>query len=154
MMHTNNLSRREFMKNVGTTALAAAVVSPVLGLNTYASSGKPPLPMTPVTLDITRPEYAALANAGGAIKIPDPHNKKRPIIVSRTSETTVAAFSSKCTHFGCEVGLPVDGIITCPCHKSKFDNSGKVTHGPAKKDLFAFSAVLEGSSITIKDVAS
>jgi Rieske Fe-S protein len=153
-MDQNKLSRREFIKNVGSTALAVAIVSPALGLNAHASSGKPPLPMAPIMLDIAKPDYAALANAGGALKIPNPHNKHRPIIVTRTSETTVAAFSSKCTHFGCEVGLPEDNVITCPCHKSKFDNTGKVTHGPAKKNLVAFSAVLEGSIVTITDMAS
>jgi len=52
------------------------------------------------------------------------------------------------------VGLPENGVITCHCHKSKFDNTGKVLHGPAKKNLMAFSAVLEGTTITIKDMAS
>jgi Rieske Fe-S protein len=153
-MDPKNLSRREFIKNFGSTALAVAIVSPVLGMKAEASSGKPPLPMSPIMLDITKPDYNALANVGGALKIPNPHNKHKPIIVCRTSETTVAAFSSKCTHFGCEVGLPENGVITCPCHKSKFDNTGKVLHGPAKKNLMAFSAVLEGSTITIKDMES
>jgi Rieske Fe-S protein len=153
-MDSKNLSRREFIKNIGSTALAVAIVSPVLGIEANASSGKPPLPMQPVMLDLTKPDYNGLANVGGALKIPNQHDKHKPIIVSRTSETTVAAFSSKCTHFGCEVGLPENGVITCHCHKSKFDNTGKVLHGPAKKNLMAFSAVLEGTTITIKDMAS
>jgi Rieske Fe-S protein len=154
IMDQNKLSRRDFIKNVGTTAVLAAIASPIVGLDASASSGKPPLPMTPIMLDITRPDFSALAKVGGAIKIPNPHDKKRPIIVSRNSETDIAAFSSKCTHFGCEVPIPENNVITCPCHGSKFDASGKVTHGPAKKSLIAFSAVLEGSIITIKDITS
>jgi Rieske Fe-S protein len=153
-MDQDKLTRREFIKNVGSTALVATIVSPVLGLNANASSGKPPLPMAPIMLDVTKPENNALAKVGGAIKIPNPHDKHRPIIISRTSETSVAAFSSKCTHFGCEVGLPENNVAACPCHGSKFDGTGKVTHGPAKKDLIAFSAILEGSIITIKDKTS
>jgi Rieske Fe-S protein len=153
-MKNNTLSRRDFIKNVGSTALAVAIVSPVLGIKAHASSGKAPLPMAPISLDISKPDYIALSKVGAAIKIPNPHDKNRPIIVSRTSETSVAAFSSKCTHFGCEVGLPQANVVTCPCHGSKFDGTGKVIHGPAKKDLLAFSAVLEGSTITIKDMAS
>jgi cytochrome b6-f complex iron-sulfur subunit len=150
-MDHNNISRREFIRNVGTTALAAAIVSPVVGFQANASSGKAPLPMTPIMLDITKPDYAALTKVGGGVKIPNPNDKHKPIIVARTSETTVAAFSSKCTHFGCEVGLPENNVVSCPCHGSKFDSTGKVTQGPARKDLMAFSAVLEGSTITIKD---
>ena len=153
-MDQNKLSRREFIRNVGTTALAAAIVSPVIGFQANASSGKPPLPMTPIMLDITKPDNDSLTKVGGAKKIPNPHDKHKPIIVRRTSETTVAAFSSKCTHFGCEVGLPENNVVLCPCHGSKFDAAGKVTHGPAKKDLKTFSAVLEGSIITIKDMDS
>lgn len=153
-MDYNKLSRREFIKNVGSTALAVAIVSPVLGMEANASSGKAPLPMEPITLDLTKPDYTALSKVGGALKIPNPHDKHKPIIVSRTSETSVAAFSSKCTHFGCEVELPENNIVSCHCHGSKFDSTGKVVHGPAKKDLAAFSAVLEGSIITIKDMAS
>jgi Rieske Fe-S protein len=153
-MDNNKLSRREFIRNVGTTAIAATLAGPVLGMTADASSGKAPLPMSPIMLDLTKPDYNALTKVGGALKIPNPHDAKKPIIVSRTSETTVAAFSSKCTHFGCEVDLPYNNVVSCHCHGSKFDATGKVTHGPAGKDLAAFFAVLEGSIITIKDIAS
>ncbi len=147
------VTRREFLVDVGKTALATAVVAPLVGFEAQASSGKAPLPMQPITIDLTKQEYAALAQTGGAVKIPNPNDKKRPIIVSRISDTGVAAFSSKCTHFGCEVPLPVNGVIKCPCHGSLFDASGKVTHGPAKRDLAAFSATLDGSTVTIKEMA-
>lgn len=152
-MDIDRVTRREFLVNVGKTAIAAAVVSPILGFEADASSGKAPLPMTPITLDVTKPEYAALAQAGGAVKIPNPNDKK-PIIVSRLSETTVAAFSSKCTHFGCEVPLPANNEIKCHCHGSMFDAAGKVTHGPATKDLAQFAATIDGSIITVKEIAS
>jgi Rieske Fe-S protein len=149
-MDQNILSRREFIKNVGSAALAATIAAPVLGFEASALGGKPPLLMEPIRLDLAKPEYAALTKAGGTLKIPYPHSKK-PIIVSRISDTLVSAFSSKCTHWGCEVALPVNNVITCHCHGSKFDATGKVLKGPAKKDLFAFSAALEGTMITIKD---
>ncbi|HUI93542.1 MAG TPA: Rieske 2Fe-2S domain-containing protein [Chitinivibrionales bacterium] len=152
-MSKSNISRRDFIRT-GTTALAAAIAAPLVGFESEASSGKPPLPMQPITLDLSDPKYAALSQAGGAMKIPNPHDAKKPIIVSRISESDVAAFSSKCTHWGCEVPLPANHVITCPCHGSKFDATGKVTHGPAKKNLEAFSAVLSGTTLTIKDMTS
>lgn len=45
---------------------------------------------------------------------------------------------ANCTHLGC---IPVsdaasgDGGWTCPCHGSKYDGSGRVTKGPAPKNL-------------------
>jgi Rieske Fe-S protein len=151
-MTDREVTRREFMRNAGRTALAAAVAVPFMNLESSASSGKPPLPMQPIDMDLTKQEFEPLAKVGGAVKIPNPHDAHKPIIVTRTSETEVAAFSSKCTHFGCEVPLPDNDVITCQCHGSKFDVGGKVIHGPANKPLKAFAATLSGTTITIKDI--
>lgn len=153
-MENGKVTRRKFMVDAGKTALVAALTSQVLGFEARASSGKPPLPMQPITLDMGKNEYAALAKVGGAMKIPNPLDAKKPIIVSRISETEVAAFSSKCTHFGCEVPIPENNVITCQCHGSKFDAGGKVINGPASKPLQAFAASLSGMTITIKDMES
>jgi cytochrome b6-f complex iron-sulfur subunit len=45
------------------------------------------------------------------------------------------ALSSVCTHKGCMVQLQDDNSFFCKCHNSHFDPAGKVTKGPAKKDL-------------------
>lgn len=37
-------------------------------------------------------------------------------------------------HLGCRVNDESNGF-TCPCHGSQFDATGKLTRGPAKKDL-------------------
>lgn len=39
-----------------------------------------------------------------------------------------------CTHLGCVPNRTSDGW-GCPCHGSKFDNSGRVVRGPAPKNL-------------------
>lgn len=150
-MENKSFSRREFIATVGKSAAAIAVLAPVFGSNVAAMGKSIPVAMEPITLDLTKQEYKVLAQAGGALKIPNPHDAKKPIIVTRSSETTVAAFSSKCTHWGCEVSLPVNNVITCPCHGAAYDTNGKVTHGPAKKDLKTFSATLNGTIITIKE---
>lgn len=146
-MKNGTVSRREFCADIGKGAIAVALAAPLAGMSVEAKSA----PMAPIALDLTNADYAALMNVGGAVKIANPHDKKKPIIVSRVSETEVAAFSSKCTHFGCEVSLPTDGVITCPCHNAQFDATGKVTHGPAKKNLMAFDAALSGTTVVIKD---
>ena len=39
-----------------------------------------------------------------------------------------------CTHMGCIPGKDDDGWL-CPCHGSVYDNSGRILHGPAPKNL-------------------
>ncbi len=39
-----------------------------------------------------------------------------------------------CTHLGCVPSRSSDGWF-CPCHGSKYDNSGRVLHGPAPSNL-------------------
>jgi Rieske Fe-S protein len=53
------------------------------------------------------------------------------------------AFRNKCTHDGCEVPCPVDGVIVCPCHGSTFNLNGDVTGGPALEDLRHYLVTFE-----------
>ena len=39
-----------------------------------------------------------------------------------------------CTHMGCIPGRNPDGWL-CPCHGSVYDNSGRILHGPAPRNL-------------------
>ncbi|MBN1128671.1 MAG: Rieske 2Fe-2S domain-containing protein [Chitinispirillaceae bacterium] len=145
-MISSRITRRHFLEKAGQAGLAAAMVSPLTGVSAFAGKKT----HEPVIVDLTRPENAPLLTPGGMIKVPDPANKKRPIIVSRLSETDVAAFSSKCTHLGCEVNISDDGTVACPCHKALFDASGKVKKGPARKNLKRFDALLGDMTIVIK----
>jgi len=53
--------------------------------------------------------------------------------------TDAWAISRHCTHLGCTVNYhEKDQIIECPCHQSRFALSGKVLHGPAKRDLNSY----------------
>ncbi|KAB2640503.1 MAG: Rieske (2Fe-2S) protein [Verrucomicrobia bacterium] len=45
------------------------------------------------------------------------------------------ALSAVCTHKKCKLAAETDGSFYCDCHGSTFDPSGKVTEGPAKRDL-------------------
>jgi Rieske Fe-S protein len=148
-MNHEKLDRREFISEAGKCVVLAGLLAPIAGSAAAAVKGAKPAPMQPVVLDLDKPEYQLLKLVGGAMKISDPRDKKKPIIVIRTSDARVTAFSSRCTHWGCEVPLPAGGVIACPCHGSRFDAEGKVTHGPAKKDLNAFKATLKGTILTI-----
>ena len=46
------------------------------------------------------------------------------------------ALNAVCTHLGCLTAWkPELGIITCPCHGSKFEPNGKKIEGPAPRPL-------------------
>jgi len=49
--------------------------------------------------------------------------------------TKVIAFSSYCTHRKCKLSAERDLSFYCKCHGSTFDPNGKVTEGPATRDL-------------------
>ncbi len=48
------------------------------------------------------------------------------------------AFSAICTHRRCKLDAEADKTFYCPCHGSTFDADGKVTAGPARRDLPVF----------------
>jgi Rieske Fe-S protein len=70
------------------------------------------------------------------------------VVITRSSGDTVHAFSSTCTHAGCEVNKVADGKIFCPCHGSVFDaNTGDVVQGPAGSPLPAVDVTIENGDV-------
>ena len=47
----------------------------------------------------------------------------------------LVALSSYCTHRKCKLTTHPDHSFVCPCHGSTFDPRGKVTGGPARRNL-------------------
>ncbi len=69
------------------------------------------------------------------------------IIISRPTQTTVAAFSAICTHQGCTVA-PAGKELDCPCHGSVFNaTTGAVINGPAPRPLPAVKVRLSGDAV-------
>lgn len=58
------------------------------------------------------------------------------VVVTRSADGAVHAFSAVCTHQGCTVVSIARGTIDCPCHGSRFDAAtGAVVAGPAPRGL-------------------
>jgi Rieske Fe-S protein len=47
----------------------------------------------------------------------------------------IFALSALCTHRKCKLSSELDRSFYCKCHGSAFDPNGKVTEGPAQRDL-------------------
>lgn len=69
-----------------------------------------------------------------------------PVLIVRRSATAYRALSMQCTHMGCPINTPVNGIMTCPCHGSQFDLAGAVRHGPAQFPLGHYPTVYHAAS--------
>jgi Rieske Fe-S protein len=107
-----------------------------------------PAPAGTRTLDLKEDAFKDLNEVGKGVYLPLGKADK-PLIVWRQSDKTVKAFSSKCTHKGCQVNLPKDGQLKCPCHWAKFGADGKPTRGPAKTALAEYPAELKDGQVVL-----
>ncbi len=148
-MSLDPLTRRVFLANAAKRAVAASTLASLL--SSCGSKGNPvqSIGSGTITLDLSQAQYAALNTVGNAMKVAAPGGGSYPLIVRRASQSTIEAFTSRCTHQGCEVGLPSGGVITCPCHGSTYDASGNLRSGPATSSLPKASVNFQGNQVTI-----
>jgi Rieske Fe-S protein len=76
--------------------------------------------------------------------------KENEVVVTQPAAGEFKAFSARCTHQGCLVGSVSNGVITCPCHQSRFSaTDGSVKGGPAPSPLPERNVTVTGDSITL-----
>ncbi|MFG2935470.1 Rieske (2Fe-2S) protein [Streptomyces sp. NPDC048282] len=117
-------SRRTVLRGAAVTPVAAlglaACKSPAGGTSADAT------PTAPVDLG------AESEVAKGGAKLYREHN----VVVSRTADGALQAYSTICTHAGCPINKLQGTTLVCPCHGSEFDAvSGKVVRSPATEPL-------------------
>jgi cytochrome b6-f complex iron-sulfur subunit len=58
--------------------------------------------------------------------------------------------SAVCSHLGCTVNWDKEQqAFVCPCHGSRYDNLGQVTHGPAPRSLTRVSVVVKNDEVRL-----
>jgi cytochrome b6-f complex iron-sulfur subunit len=93
------------------------------------------------------PSLAKLSDIpiGGAIAAKDASGSD--IIITRPTDTTVAAFTAICTHMGCTV-KPGSQTFVCPCHGSTYDaKTGARISGPARGGLSKIAVQVSGQNV-------
>ncbi len=117
------LSRRDFLKLARNGFLYLSGALAVGGLLRFLDHDANPAPKTEFDLGPASnyPLHSRTA-------LTDP-----PALLIHT-EKGFSAFSLVCTHLGCTVEKNAQGFA-CPCHGSRFDADGRVTHGPANQPL-------------------
>ncbi|HLD53456.1 MAG TPA: Rieske (2Fe-2S) protein [Sediminibacterium sp.] len=71
-----------------------------------------------------------------------------PICVYRFSDKDYSAIWMQCAHQGAELNVAGD-YLQCPAHGSEYDNRGKVTNGPADKNLRTFPVTINNNELFI-----
>jgi Rieske Fe-S protein len=71
-----------------------------------------------------------------------------PICVYRFSDNDYSAIWMQCAHQGAELNVAGD-YLQCPAHGSEYDNRGKVTNGPADRDLRTFPVTINNNQLFI-----
>lgn len=135
MSEAPGLSRRTLVR----TGLGAAVAIPLLAAcasdGGTSSSARSTTTALPKVADIPVGQ-AVSATING-----------KPVVISRPTDTTVAAFTAICTHQGCTVA-PAGASLQCPCHGSMFDAlTGAVTQGPAAAPLAAVPVSIKDGTV-------
>jgi len=117
------LTRREWLALAGLGGSSAAIV--LMNATFFRSLHLQMLYEPAQLFRVGKPEHYPLDSV---VKLPE-----RPVFVCRDREG-LYAISAVCTHLGCIVGASDDGFA-CPCHGSRYDHTGKVTRGPAPRNL-------------------
>lgn len=93
---------------------------------------------------------AALSDipVGGAIAV---SANGQALLVAQPTQGSVVAFSSKCPHQGCSVGVG-DGKFACPCHGAEYElATGAITKDPDPagntSDLTKVSVTVQGTDV-------
>jgi cytochrome b6-f complex iron-sulfur subunit len=119
----SNISRRDFLKLARDGFLTLSGALAFVGFLRFLDYD--PNPATKTEFDLGSAEKYPLGSRTVLTEI--------PAILIHT-ESGFSALSLVCTHLGCTLESNTDGFA-CPCHNSRFDPEGKVTHVPAAKPL-------------------
>ena len=109
-----------------------------------------PILAFPFDAETGTPKKESRLNKMVVIRLPE--EKMTPETRAR-SVAGVVAYSSICTHQGCDVKtwMSKESVLACYCHASKFDlfDGAKVVAGPASSALRAIPLVLNGEFLSI-----
>jgi nitrite reductase/ring-hydroxylating ferredoxin subunit len=73
------------------------------------------------------------------------------VVVTQPSAGTYKAFSTVCTHAGCQCNQVSSGQINCPCHGAAFSISdGSAVQGPAHSPLASKTITVQNGEIRLQ----
>lgn len=143
------ISRQDFLKTCGATCLALTGLT-LAGCKSVYYAQEPVI--KDKSIQVKKTEFVAVSKKGEKSIRPfilvELKGQAFPIYLYRRSDTDFNAVLMKCSHQGNELNAH-DGYLTCPAHGSEYDATGKVTEGPAERNLTAYRVTTEGEFIYI-----
>lgn len=127
------LTRRRFL-TLSSSLLAGAFLSACMSMGSEDDE--------PKDVEVSANEVPVAGN-------PPFHNQSERFFLINNDDGLLA-FSTRCTHQGCNVGWQANGDrFHCPCHGSSFDRYGVQTEGPAPRplDLYPIAVRDDGSVV-------
>lgn len=135
-------SRRRVVKSAGSIGAVAAIGSTVAftaGCSAEEDAEEDAEPAQDASLP------ASDVPVGSGTVIEDTY------VVTQPKKGEYYAFSSVCTHQGCQVTRITEEAIICPCHSSHFSvTTGEVESGPAESPLPQYEVTEADGTLTIK----
>jgi cytochrome b6-f complex iron-sulfur subunit len=127
---------------------ACGASSPSGTSGSFGGSALPTVSGTAVSGAVTVSIVAGspLATVGGAALVRASNNT---FLVARTSQDAFTALTAICTHETCTITDVSGQTYVCPCHGSRFSQTGQVQNGPASRALRSFSTRLASDVLTI-----
>jgi Rieske Fe-S protein len=143
------MNRREFFVNTCAACLGVTAVTGLLPgcTTTRYASGTPGKDGITVPIDEFKVNKKSRSGYLPFIIVRN-ESLKYPIYVYRFGETEYSAVWMQCTHQGAELQASGDQL-QCSAHGSEFNNKGKVTNGPADKDLRSFPVTVNNNELFI-----
>ena len=141
------MNRKDFILRSCTACLGASSVATVLGscATTKFSNGK--LLKDGIVIDMQ--EFVINGSDKYRLYIVVRNEELVfPICVYRFSDKDYSAIWMQCAHQGAELNVAGD-YLQCPAHGSEYDNRGKVTNGPADKNLRTFPVTINNKELFI-----
>lgn len=140
-------SKRHFLKVIlsgGVLALAGSILYPIFA---YL---KPPKQGEVEVSSVSAGKLSEIANDTGRIV----KFGTKPVILIRTQDGTLKAFSATCTHLDCTVQYRKDfGLIWCACHNGKYNLNGRNVSGPPPRPLEEYRVVVQGEEVFVSKKA-
>jgi cytochrome b6-f complex iron-sulfur subunit len=140
-------SKRNFLKFIlsgGILALAGSVFYPIFAYLKPPKQGE---------VEVTSVKAGKVSeiekDSGKIVKF-----GTKPVILVRTANDELRAFSATCTHLDCTVQYKKElGLIWCACHNGKYDLNGRNVSGPPPRPLDEYRVITQGEEISISKKA-
>ena len=137
------VTKRDFLKYIlfgGLAAWAASVLYPVVAYLRPPKQGE---------VEVSSVKAGKLSdipkNSGTIVRFGN-----KPVILVRTQEGEMRAFSATCTHLDCTVQYRKDmETIWCACHNGRYDLTGRNIAGPPPRPLEPYRVIVQGEDVYI-----